>query len=97
METQPIKHPTKPHWIQVAWPYNPAIKIPCWKNGNVILHVAFECVDMDANDGLGEWIEGEGFDFTVRGSHSGRCPEHIKTLEEAMDYIDNPRNAKKVY
>lgn len=92
-----ITHATRPKWVQVEWPYNSAIKIPCWKNGRVILHVAFECTDTEANEGLGAWTEGEGFQFTVKGSHSGRCPEHIKTLEEAMDYIDDPRNAKKVY
>jgi len=95
--TAVITHPTKPHWVQVEWPYNSAIKIACWKNGRVILHVSFKCLDTEANDGLGSWTEGEGFDFSVRGSHSGRCPDHIKTLEEAMDYIDNPHNSKKVF
>lgn len=79
-------------WTDVAWQYNSAIKLPCIAKSMcrtiVFLHQAYKCIDTEANGGNGEWVLGDGFDFTVKGQFSGRCPDTVKTLEEAKIYVE---------
>jgi hypothetical protein len=78
-------------WIETNWEYNSAIPFKCWMKKrsyghDVILHKEFICLDTEANDGLGSWAEGDAWEFTVKKCFSGRCPDEIKTLEEAKKY-----------
>lgn len=77
-------------WTQVEWHANSAIKLPCYQKGRIVVHGAFKCLDTETN----EWITGDGFDYMVKGSHSGCCPSSISTIEEAMEWID--KNPSKV-
>jgi len=81
-----------PEWTEISWPYNSAIKLPCYAktiNGyQVFLHPAYKCLDTEANDGNGEWTIGEGFEFSVKGQYSGRCPDSVTTIEEAKAHLE---------
>jgi hypothetical protein len=77
------------NWTTGPWPYNSAIPFTCHilkvKNMTIYLHKEFICTDKKENNGLGFWVEGETFEFTVSPYFSGRCPDNIN-IEKAKVY-----------
>ena len=79
-------------WKACQWPYNSAITLPCYEGATkryrkVYVHPAFKCINPNVD--LGEWEIENGFEFTVKGQFSGRCPAIINTIEQAIDYVLN--------
>jgi hypothetical protein len=88
-----------PEWTQVDWPYNSEIKLPCYAKTvggyQVFLHQAYTIKDL--NFEKNEWVHRDGFEFTVKGYYSGRCPDTVKTLDEAKEHIDQLGKSGKIY
>jgi hypothetical protein len=80
------------NWTTISWSGNSAIPFKCeaitLKGYTFILHKKFICSDIEGNNGLGSWDEGNTFDFTVKGQYSGMLPENITEWDAAKAYIE---------